>query len=120
MEIKYTFEFAELEGKNEIIDFLNALNKEDRAKIFAYIFKLIEILDLGIFPKKSLSKYIKEGIYELRIPLKNRIVRLFYFVKSGKIIIFTNGFIKKTDKIPKSEIDRAIRIKETFLGVIND
>jgi phage-related protein len=102
---KYTFEFADINGKNEIKDFLEKFDKYDKAKIFAYIFKLIEILNLGLLPKETLSKHIKDGIYELRVPLKNRITRLLYFVISGNSIIFTNGFIKKTQKLSLSEID---------------
>lgn len=38
---------------------------------------------------------------------------LCFFVK-GKKIIITNAFIKKTDKLPKDEIEQALKVKNSF------
>lgn len=39
--------------------------------------------------------------------------RLLFFVDKGKAL-FTNGFTKKTDKVPEGEIDTAQKIKEEY------
>lgn len=42
---------------------------------------------------------------------------LFIFVDNDNIetfVIATHGFIKKDDKIPANEIDRAVRLKEKY------
>lgn len=113
MNRNMSFEFAEIGGKNEMLDFLKSLNKADSAKVYAYIYKLIELLNSGLMPKETLSKHLTQGIFELKVSLANRISRSFYFFES-------DGFIKKTQKLPKSEIDKAIRIKKLYLGEKND
>ena len=73
-------------------------------------------LIIETFPKRKLSKYLKDGIFELRIKLLNTISRSLYFFIEGKTIIFTHGFIKKTEKTPNSEIEKAKFIKKLYKG----
>ncbi|MCH8496483.1 MAG: type II toxin-antitoxin system RelE/ParE family toxin [Balneolales bacterium] len=40
--------------------------------------------------------------------------RIFCFFDEGKLVVLTNGFQKKTQKTPKSEIARAIKIKKQY------
>jgi phage-related protein len=42
------------------------------------------------------------------------IARVFYFFFVGSKIIATHGFVKKTRKTPKSEIERALRYKGEY------
>ena len=94
--------------------FLDSLNAKDKAKIKVYIDKLVELLNIAAFPNQKLSKYLRDGIFELRVNLKNTTSRNLYFFMSDKNIIFTHGFIKKTDKTPENEINKAIKIKEIY------
>lgn len=110
----FQYDFAEIDGKIEMNIFLNSLNAKDRAKIKANMDKLAELLNITAFPNKKLTKYLRDGIFELRVNLKNTTSRNLYFFMSGKNIIFTHGFIKKTDKTPENEINKAIRIKEIY------
>ena len=48
--------------------------------------------------REPLVKPVEEGIFELRTQVGNDITRIFYFFFSGKKIILTNGFVKKTQK----------------------
>lgn len=89
-----------------MIEFLDSLSIKERAKIFAYIEKLVELKNNGIRPKENLSKHLEDGIFELRVSFENTISRSFYFYESDKQIIFTHGFIKKEQKTPKGEIER--------------
>jgi phage-related protein len=66
------------------------------------------------------EKYFKyltntDGIYEIRVEFESNIYRFFAFFDKGKLIIAINGFQKKTKKIPKSEIEKAKRIKKQYL-----
>ena len=110
----YEYEFAEINGKNEIVEFLDSLNSKDKAKIIAYMDKLVDLLNNFQFPNEKLSKYLKNGIFELRVSLKNTTSRCFYFFLSEKNIIFTHGYIKKVEKTPNSEIEKAIKVKELY------
>ena len=46
----------------------------------------------------------------------NNIVRVFFFFVVGKKIILTHGFIKTTEKTPKSEIEKAKEYKKEYEG----
>lgn len=55
------------------------------------------------------SQYLKhlegtDGLYEARIKLASNIWRVFCFFDQGKLVILLNGFQKKSQKTPKSEI----------------
>ena len=95
-------------------EFLDSLTDTDQAKIIAYMDKLIELLNINEFPNQKLSKYLRDGIFELRVPIKQSITRNLYFFMSDKTIIFTHGFIKKQNKTPDSEIEKAIVVKEFY------
>ena len=117
MESKnYTYNFAEVNGKVEIIEFFDSLNPKEQAKIKAGMDKLIEQLNNTNFPNEKLSKYLRDGIFELRVQLINTNSRSLYFFIEGKTIIFTHGFIKKTEKTPNSEIEKAKYVKELYRG----
>ena len=114
--MKFTYDFAEINGKVPMIEFLDSLSIKERAKIFAYIEKLVELKNSGIQPKENLSKHLEDGIFELRVSFENRISRSFYFYESEKQIIFTHGFVKKKQKTPKSEIEKAKSIRKLWRG----
>jgi Phage-related protein len=81
-------------------------------KIQNKIFKIIEAIEtLERIPSNYL-KYIvgTEGLYEARIQLGSNIWRVFCFFDNDKLVILLNGFQKKTQKTPKSEIKKALRL----------
>ena|SRR3989338_2348055 len=114
--MKFTYDFAKINGKVPMIEFLDSLSIKERAKIFAYIEKLVELKNSGIQPKENLSKHLEEDIFELRVSFENRISRSFYFYEAEKQIIFTHGFVKKEQRTPKSEIGRAKSIRKILRG----
>ena len=57
--------------------------------------------------REPLSKDLGDGIFELRTIEGNDIVRVLYFFDKERIIIATNGFVKKQKKTPRSEIELA-------------
>lgn len=105
-------EFYEKEnGEIPVNDFLLSLNEKMRAKAA----KEIRILsEYGNRLREPYSKHIQEGIFELRIKFASDISRIFYFFFDGDKIILTNGFVKKTQKTPKEEIEKAIKYKEDY------
>ncbi len=79
--------------------FIKSLDGKTQAKLIRIIELLKEYgLDIGM----PHSKYVKNGIFELRIRGKVE-VRIFYVVQK-KTIILLHGFIKKTNKIPDKEL----------------
>ncbi len=98
-------------GKMPVYEFLNNLPVKMRAKAFRGI-ELLE--ELGPQIKKPYSKQVKDGIYELRIRFGSDTSRIFYFFYTGRKIILTNGFIKKTKKMTTNEFDKALRYKADY------
>jgi phage-related protein len=57
---------------------------------------------------------IEDGIWELRITFAGNISRIFYFFYDRTNIIMTNGFVKKTQKTPREEIEKAKERKKKY------
>lgn len=60
-------------------------------------------------------KYIREGVFEIRAEYESNIYRVFFCFDEGNIVILFNGFQKKTQKTPESEIKKAIQLKKEYL-----
>ncbi|MFP4377782.1 MAG: type II toxin-antitoxin system RelE/ParE family toxin [Spirochaetales bacterium] len=54
-------------------------------------------------------------VWELRTKQRSNIVRMFYFVKERTAYVITSGYVKKTDKTSRVEIERAIRLMADFM-----
>jgi len=55
-----------------------------------------------------------EGLYEMRIQQGGDIFRIFCFFDAGQLVVLANGYQKKTQRTPKSEIEKALRIKNQY------
>ncbi|MCD8129877.1 MAG: type II toxin-antitoxin system RelE/ParE family toxin [Lachnospiraceae bacterium] len=100
------------QGNCPVEDFLNQLDE----KMLTRILRMISLLkNYGNELREPYSKYLNYGIFELRISQGSNIARILYFYTSGKTIVLTNGFIKKTQKTPATEIERAKRCREDYL-----
>ncbi|GAO27944.1 type II toxin-antitoxin system RelE/ParE family toxin [Geofilum rubicundum] len=98
--------------KNYFKDFLI----EQPQKVQDKVFKIIEIIE---FQQQIPEKYLKhlkgtKGLYEARIKLGSDIWRVFCFFDKGRLVILLNGFQKKSQKTPKSEIDRALKLMNEY------
>ena len=60
------------------------------------------------------EKFIRDGIYEFRVNYGNNEFRLFFTYDGDTIVILFNCFKKKTQKTPKSEIDKAVKLKNEY------
>ena len=99
------------EGKCPVEAFLESLSPILQAKAL----RTIDLLEQnGPLLREPYSKMIGDGLLELRVKQGNDIVRLLYFFIIGKKIIITNGFTKKTNKTPVSEIELAKRYKQDY------
>lgn len=55
-----------------------------------------------------------DGLFEIRVQQGSDIFRIFCFFDQGQLVVLANGFQKKTQKTPKQEIERALKIKEEY------
>ena len=98
--------------KDYFSDFFQKQRQKVKDKII-WTFDLIEQL------QKVPETYLKhlEGtdkLFEVRVQQGSDIFRIFCFFDEGKLIVIINGFQKKTDKTPKKEIEKALKIKEEY------
>ena len=68
------------------------------------------------YMKRRIIKFIRDGLYELRMEYNNNIYRVFFIFDDGQIVVLFNGFQKKTQKTPSGEIEKALKIKEAYYG----
>jgi len=92
--------------------FISSLKEKEQEKI-QYGLLLLKTQDR--LPKKFV-KFIRDELYELRTNYNGNIYRVFFIFDNGQIIVLFNGFQKKTQKTPQSEIEKALKIKEAYYG----
>lgn len=98
--------------KDYFQEFFVKLRGKVKDKII-WTFNLIE--DLPRVPETYL-KHIEntEGLFEIRVQQGSDIFRIFCFFDRGQLVVLANGFQKKTQKTPKKEIEKALKIKEEY------
>lgn len=95
--------------------FLDFYSKQDLKTQEKIDFVLDLIRNIERVPNKFL-KYLEgtDSLYEVRVLTNKKKIRIFSFFDEGNLVILINGFIKKTDKTPKNELELGIRLKEEY------
>lgn len=108
--IKYDVRFLE-----QAKEFLDNLDDKTREKVLINIWKSRETNDPELFKKLS------GEIWEFRTRYKGKQVRLFAFWDKSDdkstLVIATHGLIKKTQKTPKKEIDKAEQLRKDYFNI---
>lgn len=100
-----------IEGKCPVADFIQSLD----AKMQAKVLRTIDLLEKnGISLRAPYSAPLTDGIFELRIKQGSDITRILYFFFVGNTAVLTNGFVKKTQKTPQTEIVLAKKYKADY------
>lgn len=100
-------------GKEPAKEFLLSLSPPMNAKMS----RTIAMLETNATElREPYSKSLSNGIFELRAKVGSDISRVMYFFYIGKKIVLTNGFIKKTQKTPKQEIEKAQKYRDEYLS----
>ena len=89
---------------------MDTLTLKEQKKV-DYVVSLLATQDR--LPTKFI-KHIDDGLYELRIMWEQNIYRVFFIFDEGNIVVLFSGFQKKTQKTPKTEIEKAKKIKEAY------
>ena len=89
---------------------------KQREKVQDKITWTLELIEQLEKVPETYLKHIEntDGLYEVRVKQGSDIFRIFCFFDKGKLIILANGFQKKTQKTPRKEIDKALKIKEEY------
>jgi phage-related protein len=98
-------------GDCPVSQFLDRLNKKTE---LPYAIRKIDLLkQFGNKLERPHAAPLRDGIYELRIPIKHIQYRLLYFFFYQDKIIITHG-TRKWDIVPEIEIRKAIKYKDDF------
>lgn len=96
----------------QALEFLDNLDLKVRLKIYYNLDKAKLSLDPKLFKK------LTDEIWEFRTKYSGLQYRFFAFwdrkENTKTLVISTHGIVKKTDKVPKSEIEKADRIRKTY------
>lgn len=100
--------------ENHFIEFYQEQDEKVRVKI-QYVLELVKQVER--VPEKFF-KHITgtDGLYEIRVEFQSSIYRIFCCFDQGQLVILFNGFQKKTQKTPQSEIERALTIKNRYFN----
>ena len=88
--------------ENYFIDFFMSLEDGAKKKI-SYVLDMLKTQERL---NKNFVKMIRDGVYELRASHNGNVYRAFF--------IFDDGFQKKTQKTPDSEIEKALKLKNEY------
>ena len=98
--------------KHYFKEFYVTQNEKVRRKIAQTLVWLQTLDRLPVTILKSIEG--KKGLYEIRIEFGGDIFRVFCCFDKGSLVILLNGFQKKTQKTPQSEIDKAEKLMQEY------
>lgn len=105
--------FQDADGHSPVVEWLEALRRTDAlayAKCRAVISRLQEA---GHELRRPTADILRDGIHELRTKKGHVNYRLLYFFHGRNLAIVAHGLTKE-DKVPASDIERALSRKRAF------
>ena len=100
-------------GRSPVAEFIASLPSKLKQKVN---WTLRIVADMAIVPTEYLKKLDgTDQIWEIRVHFGNDALRLLGFFDGKDLIILTNGFLKKTEKVPQREIKLAEERKKDYL-----
>lgn len=99
--------------KDYFTEFYKVLPNKVKLKI-DYILYLITYIET--IPTKFLKSLNQDGLFEIRIEFESNIFRVFCCFDEGKLVVIFNGFQKKSQKLPKNVLKKAIKIKNDYFS----
>ncbi|MEO7398857.1 MAG: type II toxin-antitoxin system RelE/ParE family toxin [Ilumatobacteraceae bacterium] len=98
--------------RNFFYEFYNRQSEKVKAKIDYVLF----VLTVAERIPKQYFRHVTDtrGLYEIRVEYQGNIFRIFCCFDEEKIVVLLNGFQKKSQKTPKNEMEKAIRIMNDY------
>jgi phage-related protein len=93
-----------------LVEWLDGLPEKAQQKCLA---RLKRLEDLGHRLRRPEADYLRDGIYELRASYQGVHYRILYFFHGRAATVILHGITKERE-VPATEIDRAIRAKQSF------
>src|SRR5579863_3928949 len=107
--LKFRLYLLEQDGHCEMTEFLESLDDVETDRIDRYMKRTVEI---GLILNPEQSKSLGNGRHYWRT---RGGVRVFYFTDAGRVIVCTNGYIKKKRKLDPNEIEQLDKWRMKYL-----
>lgn len=98
-------------GKEPVRDWLKNLDREERKLIGADI----KTVEFGFPIGMPICRPMGDGLFEVRTNLPQGIARVLFCIHEGEMVLL-HGFIKKSQKTPKQELNLALERKLEVKG----
>ena len=105
--------YQEAEDDVPVLDWLKDLRRFDPRAYMTCVAAIERLVEFGHELRRPLADFLREGIHELRIRKSRVNYRILYFFHGRKVAILAHA-ITKEDKVPKADIERALRRKKEF------
>ncbi len=113
MKDEWTIEYyVDESGHVPVQVFLGSLDKETYAR---FLWSLEQVRVRNVRAREPLVRHLEGKIWEIREESNTNIYRVLYFFFSSRRIVLLHGFVKKTQKLPRRELDIALKRLTLFM-----
>src|SRR6266487_6622644 len=105
--------YQEEAGDVSVLNWLEDLRRSDQRAYGTCVAAIERLAGFGHELRRPLADFLRKGIYELRIRKGRVKYRILYFFH-GRYVAVLGHALTKEDKVPKTDIERAIRRKKAF------
>lgn len=106
--------FKDDDGSVPVLEWLQELRKSNRRAFAKCVSRIRRLAMLGHELRRPEADYLRDGIYELRAKLGHVNYRVLYFFDGQRVAVLTHA-LTKLDRVPDTEIERAVRRRQAFL-----
>lgn len=106
--------YQDRRGRWPVREFLDGLSENDLAAVMRGFALLEEFgLAVGMPHARPISGYRK--LWELRVKTQRGAIRVFYFAYTGRRFVVLHGFVEKSVKTPRDELETTVRRMQDVL-----
>lgn len=105
--------FRDDDGSVPVLEWLQSLQKQNRRAFAKCVARIRRLAEMGHELRRPEADLLRDEIYELRAKMGRVQYRMLYFFHGRELAVLAHALTKK-DKVPKTDIDRAVRRKVTF------
>lgn len=93
-------------------EFRKSLDRETLKKLYQVITLIMTVENVPVRFLKAIEG--RKGLFEIRVENYTNIYRVFCCFDKGNLVILFNGFQKKTQKTPSSQLDKAEALMKKY------
>lgn len=111
-QVKVVF-YKDNSGQSPVVEWLRELRRRDSKGFAKCVARIQRLALLGYELRRPEADSLRDGIHELRTRRGHVNYRILYFFHGQTVAVLCHALTKE-DKVPDTDIDRALRYKEAF------